>query len=91
MLGEHLSKEASMEDTDHEGTTEVVAREVRRRHMIAYMLKVLETVAALRAEGNGAIGAISRHVNMALASSPSFPRGPLYRLTQTSYMLSTWL
>ena len=60
MFGDNLSKEASMEGTDHDGGTEVVARPVRRRHTVAYKLKVLETVAALRAEGNGAIGAYLR-------------------------------
>ena len=60
MFGDNLSKEASMEGTHHDGATEVVARPVRRRHTVAYKLKVLETVAALRAEGNGAIGAYLR-------------------------------
>ena len=39
---------------------EVVARQKRRNHTVAYKLKVLETVAALRGEGNGAIGAYLR-------------------------------
>lgn len=60
MFGEQLSKETSMESSQGDGTTEVVARPVRRRHTIAYKLKVLETVGALRAEGNGAIGAYLR-------------------------------
>ena len=40
-------------------TTEVVGRP-RRRHTLAYKLKVLETVAELRNQGKGAIGAYLR-------------------------------
>lgn len=39
---------------------EVVARPTRRNHTVAYKIKVLETVAALRGEGNGAVGAYLR-------------------------------
>ena len=41
-------------------SAEVVARPKGRRHTLAYKLKVLETVAALRSEGHGAIGAYLR-------------------------------
>ena len=39
---------------------EVVARPKRRRHTLAYKLKVLQTVAALRSQGHGAVGAYLR-------------------------------
>ena len=39
---------------------EVVARSTRRRLTVAYKLKVLDTVAALRDQGRGAIGAYLR-------------------------------
>jgi len=68
MIGDNLSKGTSMEGTHHEGTTEVVARPVRRRHTVAYKLKVLETVAALRAEGNGAVGAYLRREGLYYSS-----------------------
>ena len=59
MFGENQGKESTVDDSHHE-TTEVVARPSRRRHTVAYKLKVLETVAALRSEGSGAIGAYLR-------------------------------
>lgn len=39
---------------------EVVARTNRRRHTIAYKLKVIKVVADLRSEGHGAVGAFLR-------------------------------
>ena len=48
-----------MESTPNAATTEVVARP-RRRHTLSYKLKVLETVAELRTQGSGAIGAYLR-------------------------------
>lgn len=41
-------------------TTEVEVRHTRRRHTIAYKLRVLETVEALRTDGGGAMGAYLR-------------------------------
>ena len=41
-------------------TSEVEVRSTRRRHTIAYKVRVLETVAALRTDGGGAIGAYLR-------------------------------
>jgi len=60
MFGEAQHKEPLMEASHQGGATEVVARSVRRRHTIAYKLKVLETVSTLRAEGNGAVGGYLR-------------------------------
>ena len=74
MFGEQLSKESLMEDTQQEGTTEVVARPVRRRHTVAYKLRVLETVAALRAEGHGAIGAYLRKEGLYYSSVQDWER-----------------
>ncbi len=42
------------------GDPEVLARTKRRLHTVAYKLKVIETVAALRSQGNGAVGAYLR-------------------------------
>ena len=39
---------------------EVEAKHTRRRHTIAYKIRVLETVSALRADGGGAIGSYLR-------------------------------
>ena len=41
-------------------SSEVEVRHTRRRHTIAYKIRVLETVAALRTDGGGAIGAYLR-------------------------------
>lgn len=41
-------------------TSEVEVRRTRRRHTIAYKIRVLETVAGLRTDGGGAIGAYLR-------------------------------
>lgn len=41
-------------------TSQVEVRHARRRHTIAYKIRVLETVADLRTDGGGAIGAYLR-------------------------------
>lgn len=68
MLGEQLIVERTMENPPKKSTTEVVARPGRRRHTLTYKLKVLETVSALRSQGNGAIGAYLRREGLYYSS-----------------------
>jgi transposase len=60
--------EGIMEPIVKEKTVEVEARAKRRRHTLAYKLKVLETVAGLRSQGNGAIGAYLRREGLYYSS-----------------------
>lgn len=60
MLEAQRIEEESRESSPRNGMTEVVAHPGRRRHTVAYKLKVLETVSVLRSQGNGAIGAYLR-------------------------------
>jgi hypothetical protein len=53
---------------------EVVARPKRRRHTLAYKLKVLETVAALQAQGHGAVGAYLRKEGLYYSSVRTWER-----------------
>lgn len=75
MLGDQLSAEGLMESTPGNGSsTEVVARAKRRPHTLAYKLKVLETVAALRSQGHGAIGAYLRKEGLYYSSVRKWER-----------------
>ena len=60
MFNQQQVSERSMDYPAEDATTEVVAAPSRRRHTLAYKLKVLETVAGLRSQGGGAIGAYLR-------------------------------
>ena len=53
---------------------EVVARPTRRRLSVAYKLKVLETVEALRARGQGAVGAYLRQEGLYYSSVRDWAR-----------------
>jgi len=53
---------------------EVVARTTRRNHTVAYKLKVLETVDALKQEGHGAIGAYLRREGLYYSNVRSWLR-----------------
>jgi hypothetical protein len=53
---------------------EVVARPKRRRLSVAYKLKVLDTVAALRERGSGAVGAYLRKEGLYYSSVRSWER-----------------
>jgi len=53
---------------------EVVAQPKRRRHTLGYKLKVLETVAALRSEGHGAVGAYLRKEGLYYSSVRNWER-----------------
>ena len=55
-------------------SSEVVARTKRRPHTLAYKLKVLETVAALRTQGHGAIGAYLRKEGLYYSSVRTWER-----------------
>ncbi len=46
--------------TAEEAQTEVVTRKTHKRHTLAYILRVVETVSTLRSEGTGALGAYLR-------------------------------
>lgn len=51
-----------------EPTTEVQGLQGRRRLTVAYKIRVVETVAALRSEGNGSIGAYLRREGLYYAT-----------------------
>ena len=53
---------------------EVVARPIRRRLTVAYKLKVLETVSALREGGKGTVGAYLRKEGLYYSSVHSWER-----------------
>jgi transposase-like protein len=74
MLGEQLIEDRSMEDSPKDRVTEVVARRKHRRHTLSYKLKVLETVSALRTQGNGAIGAYLRKEGLYYSSVQKWER-----------------
>ena len=69
MFQENQLGDASMTTRKENGMTpslvsmndpEVKDRTTRRRHTVAYKLQILETVAALRSQGNGAVGSYLR-------------------------------
>lgn len=53
---------------------EVVVRPKRRRHTLTYKLKVLETVAVLRTEGHGPVGAYLRKEGLYYSSVRTWER-----------------
>src|SRR5512135_724937 len=60
--------------TAEEAQTEVVARKTRKRHTLAYKLRVVETVATLRSEGSGALGAYLRKEGLYYATVRAWER-----------------
>jgi cell shape-determining protein MreC len=69
MFEDHQVQDLAMETHQRSGNSsaevsmgdpEVVAQRTRRRRTVSYKLKVLETVASLRSQGNGAVGAFLR-------------------------------
>ena len=61
-------------DPTKSSSGEVIARSTRRRLSVAYKLKVLETVAALKIQGHGAIGAYLRKEGLYYSSVLSWGR-----------------
>jgi hypothetical protein len=74
MFQDHQNQGSIMGTPVTTPATEVVARPVRRRHTLAYKLTVLETVAKLRTQGNGAIGAYLRSEGLYYSSIQSWER-----------------